>query len=129
MIYIKKTVECLHCIYMIRCLWRITGMLYLSCYLRTRILWQDGRTYGWGEWYAGFSIWINRDVNTKKMRKTKRLIFILNRSRLGCQIQMCKELDGLTVTIPSATRNMRVDGTSYISIGLHTRDWSLYHRI
>lgn len=56
------------------------------------------------------------------MRKTKRLIFILNRSRLGCQIQMCKELDGLTVTIPSATRNMRVDGTSYISIGLHTRD-------
>ncbi|KAI9283420.1 2Fe-2S ferredoxin-type domain-containing protein [Sporodiniella umbellata] len=32
-------------------------------------------------------------------------------SRLGCQVEMCKELDGLSVTIPSATRNMRVDGS------------------
>ena len=31
-------------------------------------------------------------------------------SRLGCQIKMCTELDGLIVTIPSATRNMAVDG-------------------
>ncbi|KAI9183113.1 mitochondrial matrix iron-sulfur protein [Blastocladiella emersonii ATCC 22665] len=31
-------------------------------------------------------------------------------SRLGCQVQMCKELDGMTVTIPSVTRNMAVDG-------------------
>ena len=30
-------------------------------------------------------------------------------SRLGCQIRMCEELDGLTVTLPSATRNMMVD--------------------
>ena len=30
-------------------------------------------------------------------------------SRLGCQIIMSKELDGLTVTLPSATRNMMVD--------------------
>jgi ferredoxin, 2Fe-2S len=30
-------------------------------------------------------------------------------SRLGCQIGMCEELDGLTVTLPSATRNMMVD--------------------
>ncbi|RUP49403.1 electron transfer protein 1, mitochondrial, partial [Jimgerdemannia flammicorona] len=28
-------------------------------------------------------------------------------SRLGCQIEMNKELDGLTVKIPSATRNVR----------------------
>jgi 2Fe-2S ferredoxin len=27
-------------------------------------------------------------------------------SRLGCQIIMCDELDGLTVSLPSATRNM-----------------------
>lgn len=27
-------------------------------------------------------------------------------SRLGCQIIMSEELDGLTVTLPSATRNM-----------------------
>lgn len=27
-------------------------------------------------------------------------------SRLGCQIIMCNELDGLTVRLPSATRNM-----------------------
>ncbi|KAI1316589.1 hypothetical protein EDD11_009714 [Mortierella claussenii] len=31
-------------------------------------------------------------------------------SRLGCQVLMCKELDGLTAKIPSATRNMYVDG-------------------
>ncbi len=30
-------------------------------------------------------------------------------SRLGCQIVMNKDLDGLVVTIPSATRNMMVD--------------------
>ncbi|KAI9024270.1 2Fe-2S ferredoxin-type domain-containing protein [Phycomyces nitens] len=32
-------------------------------------------------------------------------------SRLGCQIFMDKSLDGLKVRIPSATRNLRVDGS------------------
>ncbi|CAG8439193.1 7428_t:CDS:2 [Ambispora leptoticha] len=31
-------------------------------------------------------------------------------SRLGCQIVMKPELDGITVTIPSATRNVRLEG-------------------
>ena len=30
-------------------------------------------------------------------------------SRLGCQIIMSKDLDGLVVSLPSATRNMMVD--------------------
>lgn len=30
-------------------------------------------------------------------------------SRLGCQIKMTEELDGLKVSLPSATRNMMVD--------------------
>lgn len=30
-------------------------------------------------------------------------------SRLGCQIIITEELDGLTVTLPEATRNMMVD--------------------
>ena len=30
-------------------------------------------------------------------------------SRLGCQIKMTDELDGLTVTLPAATRNMLLD--------------------
>jgi len=30
-------------------------------------------------------------------------------SRLGCQIKMTEDLDGLTVMLPSATRNMMVD--------------------
>ena len=30
-------------------------------------------------------------------------------SRLGCQIKMSDDLDGLTVTLPAATRNMMVD--------------------
>ena len=29
-------------------------------------------------------------------------------SRLGCQIMMCDEYDGIRVTLPSATRNMQV---------------------
>ncbi len=33
-------------------------------------------------------------------------------SRLGCQIKMTEELDGLTVRLPSATRNMMVDQKS-----------------
>ncbi|TFK21008.1 ferredoxin [Coprinopsis marcescibilis] len=31
-------------------------------------------------------------------------------SRLGCQVKVTRELDGLTITLPSATRNMFVDG-------------------
>jgi ferredoxin len=31
-------------------------------------------------------------------------------SRLGCQVKAAKELDGLKVRIPSATRNFSVDG-------------------
>eukprot|EP01060_Flectonema_neradi_P004559 TRINITY_DN1296_c0_g3_i2.p1 TRINITY_DN1296_c0_g3~~TRINITY_DN1296_c0_g3_i2.p1 ORF type:complete len:140 (+),score=15.09 TRINITY_DN1296_c0_g3_i2:51-470(+) len=31
-------------------------------------------------------------------------------SRLGCQIKMTEELDGLTVDVPRYTRNMYVDG-------------------
>jgi 2Fe-2S ferredoxin len=38
------------------------------------------------------------------------LAFGLTRtSRLGCQIMMTNELDGLTVHLPAATRNMMVD--------------------
>ncbi|KAI9511655.1 ferredoxin [Russula earlei] len=31
-------------------------------------------------------------------------------SRLGCQIKLTRELDGMTATLPAATRNMFVDG-------------------
>lgn len=31
-------------------------------------------------------------------------------SRLGCQIIMTEELDGLTVRLPAATRNMMIEG-------------------
>lgn len=31
-------------------------------------------------------------------------------SRLGCQIKMSKELEGIKLQLPSATRNMAVDG-------------------
>ena len=38
------------------------------------------------------------------------LAFGLTRtSRLGCQIKITEELDGLTVTLPTATRNMMVE--------------------
>lgn len=32
-------------------------------------------------------------------------------SRLGCQVRLTRELDGMTATLPAATRNMFVDGT------------------
>ncbi|KZT01576.1 ferredoxin [Laetiporus sulphureus 93-53] len=31
-------------------------------------------------------------------------------SRLGCQVQLTRDLDGITATLPAATRNMFVDG-------------------
>ena len=31
-------------------------------------------------------------------------------SRLGCQVRLTKKLDGITATLPAATRNMFVDG-------------------
>lgn len=31
-------------------------------------------------------------------------------SRLGCQVKLCRELDGIRVTLPAATRNFYVDG-------------------
>jgi hypothetical protein len=31
-------------------------------------------------------------------------------SRLGCQVKLTKDLDGITCTLPAATRNMFVDG-------------------
>ena len=31
-------------------------------------------------------------------------------SRLGCQVQLTRELDGMAATLPAATRNMFVDG-------------------
>ena len=31
-------------------------------------------------------------------------------SRLGCQVKLTREMDGLTASLPSATRNMFVDG-------------------
>ncbi|PLW21067.1 hypothetical protein PCANC_07350 [Puccinia coronata f. sp. avenae] len=32
-------------------------------------------------------------------------------SRLGCQVKLTKSMHGTTVTLPSATRNLRVDGS------------------
>lgn len=33
-------------------------------------------------------------------------------SRLGCQVYLTPELDGITAQLPAATRNMFVDGAS-----------------
>jgi hypothetical protein len=37
------------------------------------------------------------------------------RSRLGCQVFLTKEVDGMVAKLPSATRNMYVDGESFPS--------------
>jgi hypothetical protein len=40
-------------------------------------------------------------------------------SRLGCQVKLTRELDGMTATLPAATRNMFIDGR--ISCYSHVR--------
>lgn len=37
-------------------------------------------------------------------------------SRLGCQVKLTRELDGMTATLPSATRNMFVDGKRFFPL-------------
>lgn len=37
--------------------------------------------------------------------------FLARRSRLGCQVKVTKDMQDTTITLPSATRNLRVDGT------------------
>ncbi|CAH8595734.1 unnamed protein product [Dicrocoelium dendriticum] len=37
-------------------------------------------------------------------------VFLKDNSRLSCQIILTKELDGMTITLPKATRNFYVDG-------------------
>ena len=50
------------------------------------------------------------DESTEEEEDMLDLAFALTHtSRLGCQIKMCDELDGLVVTLPPATRNMMVD--------------------
>jgi len=56
------------------------------------------------EWFARL------DPPSEEEEDMLDLAFGLTRtSRLGCQIVMCEELDGLRVTLPKATRNMMVD--------------------
>ena len=44
-------------------------------------------------------------------------------SRLGCQVKLTKELDGITATLPSATRNMFVDGEELRVYIAHSTNW------
>jgi len=55
--------------------------------------------------------WYDRlDESTEEEEDMLDLAFgLTHTSRLGCQIKMTEELDGLTVTLPAATRNMMVD--------------------
>lgn len=56
------------------------------------------------EWYDKL------DEPTEEEEDMLDLAFALTHtSRLGCQIKMTEELDGLVVSLPSATRNMMVD--------------------
>jgi 2Fe-2S ferredoxin len=57
-----------------------------------------------GEWYKKL------DEASEDEEDMLDLAFgLTHTSRLGCQIKMTPELDGLTVRLPAATRNMMVD--------------------
>jgi len=55
--------------------------------------------------------WFDKlDEATEEEEDMLDLAFALTHtSRLGCQVRITQDLDGLTVTLPSATRNMLVD--------------------
>jgi hypothetical protein len=40
-------------------------------------------------------------------------------SRLGCQVKLTKELDGMSASLPAATRNMFVDGAMHLSCHIY----------
>jgi ferredoxin len=44
-------------------------------------------------------------------------------SRLGCQVHLTKEMDGMSVQLPAATRNMFVDGTPPMSLPTAPSNW------
>lgn len=50
-------------------------------------------------------------------------------SRLGCQVKLTKELDGMTAVLPSATRNMFVDGESPSSDSTNPSVLTLFYSI
>src|SRR3954471_22800368 len=57
-----------------------------------------------GEWYKKLS------EATEDEEDMLDLAFgLTHTSRLGCQIKITEELDGLTVSLPTATRNMMVE--------------------
>lgn len=56
------------------------------------------------EWYAKLG-----DTTEEEEDMLDLAFGLTHTSRLGCQIKMCKALDGLVVTLPAATRNMMVD--------------------
>ncbi|MCK5642013.1 MAG: ferredoxin family 2Fe-2S iron-sulfur cluster binding protein [Gammaproteobacteria bacterium] len=57
-----------------------------------------------GEWFDKL------DEATEEEEDMLDLAFgLTHTSRLGCQIKITEELDGLKVTLPSGTRNMLVD--------------------
>jgi hypothetical protein len=47
-------------------------------------------------------------------------------SRLGCQVYLTRELDGMVVKIPSATRNMFVDGLYSFLPGKFARSYYIF---
>ncbi len=55
--------------------------------------------------------WFDRlDESTEEEEDMLDLAFgLTHTSRLGCQIKMTPDLDGLVVTLPAATRNMMVE--------------------
>ena len=56
------------------------------------------------EWYE-----LLRDASEDEEDMLDLAFGLTHTSRLGCQIRMTNELDGLVVKLPAATRNMMVD--------------------
>lgn len=102
-----------------RCLWSFAGMYYMShiCWKwvfwsTTRSTWRVSLHFLYFElviFICTYIIWIS-PLFIREEDLLDLAPFLQETSRLGCQVILTKELDGVTVTLPKATRNFYVDG-------------------
>lgn len=107
-----------------RSLWGITGLLNVPRLCECCPFWQAARTC-WAVgllpsksssslqhlkrvctiWWMLTDVWVFREDDMLDMAP-----MLQENSRLGCQIILTQELDGIELTLPKVTRNFYVDG-------------------
>ena len=90
------------------------GMLNVSRHTTRGVLRSSSRARGTSSIQSGCICLPTEYVQDDENDMLDMAFGLTDTSRLGCQVKLTKELDGMTCTLPSATRNMFVDGTSSV---------------